>query len=295
MSKHHQRVLRITVLNIRSSPSRGISDSDATYQHQHLHKMDANGANTVEPLRQMLLRSQGPVDQLDTTHLSPAGSYVRSYNKNGQSNVNGSYNTVSLQIKEKRRELVMIIVAFLGNDPRDWFVSSLRPDPLPVRPLDWSTTLLQRLRIFAQSLPCDLRSTTGEQRLSIAHQKMLAEAGFHDSSANCNNAQQTNEPVLESDSNEHNKLHQACSDKVQAMREENEEIDEMREEKWRNYLDLEVLENRLKEMRRYEQEVQYLRTRNAWLDLGFAIERQQASYDRLQADISKQQRALGFS
>ena len=65
--------------------------------------------------------------------------------------------------------------------------------------------------------------------------------------------------------------------------------------RWRNYLDLEVLENRLKEMRRYEQEVQYLRTRNAWLDLGFAIERQQASYDRLQADISKQQRALGFS
>lgn len=257
--------------------------------------MDANRANTVEPLQQMLLRSQGPIDQLDTTHLSPAGSYVRSFNKNGQSKVNASYNTVSLQIKEKRRELVKTLVAFFGNDPRDWFERSLRPHPLPVRPLDWSTTLLQRLRIFAQSLPCDPRSTTVYQRLSVAHQKMLAEAGSHDSSADCNNAQQTNEPLPESDSNEHNKLHQACSDKVQAMREENEEIGDMREEKWRNDLDLDFLENRLKEMRRYEQEVQYLRTRNAWLDLGFAIERQQASYDQLQADISKQQRALGFS
>lgn len=257
--------------------------------------MNANGANNVEPFQQMLLRSQGPVDQLDTTHLSPAGSYVRSYNQNGQSNVNASYNTLSLQIREKRRELVCIIVAILSNDPRGWFERSLKPEPLPVRPLDWSTTLLQRLRMFAQSLPCDLRSTTVGQRLRVAHQKMLAEAGSHDSSADCNNAQQTNEPVPESDSNEHDKLHQACSDKVQAMREENEEIGEMREEKWRNDLDLEVLENRLKEMRRYEQEVQYLRTRNAWLDLGFAIERQQASYDQLQADISKQQRALGFS
>jgi hypothetical protein len=237
--------------------------------------MDANRANTVEPLRQMLLRSQGPVDQLDTTHLNPAGSYVCSYNYNGQCNVNASYNTFSLQIREKRRELVCIIVAILGNDPRDWFERSLKPRELQVRPLDWSTTLLQRLRIFAQSLPCDLRSTTVGQRLRVAHQKMLAEAGSYDNSAKYLNTQQTNEPSPKSDSNEHNRLHQICSDKVQAMREENEEM--------------------LKDMPKIEQEVQYLRTRNAWLDLGLAIERQQASYDQIQADISKHQRALGFS
>jgi hypothetical protein len=274
-------VLRITVLSIRSNLSRGISGSNSTQQHQHLHKMDANRANTVEPLRQMLLRSQGPVDQLDTTHLNPAGSYVCSYNYNGQCNVNASYNTFSLQIREKRRELVCIIVAILGNDPRDWFERSLKPRELQVRPLDWSTTLLQRLRIFAQSLPCDLRSTTVGQRLRVAHQKMLAEAGSYDNSAKYLNTQQTNEPSPKSDSNEHNRLHQICSDKVQAMREENEEIDEMQEEKWRNDLDLEVLENRLKDMPKIEQEVQYLRTRNAWLDLGLAIERQQASYDQI--------------
>lgn len=65
----------------------------------------------------MLLRSQGLVDQLDTTQLNPAGHYIRSCNHNGQCNVNASYHTVSLQIKERRRELVFNLFAILGNEP----------------------------------------------------------------------------------------------------------------------------------------------------------------------------------
>lgn len=247
----------------------------STYQHQRLHKMDANKVNDVEPARQMLLRSQGPVDQLDITQLSPAGRYVRSYNHNGQSNVNASYHTVSLKIREKRRELVVIIVAFLGNDPRYWFEPSLRPVALPVRPLDWSTTLLQRLRVFAESLPCDPRSTTIEQRLKLAHQKMLTEAsGSDDCSANGVNVQQPDEPSQ--NSNEHEKYDQHSLDKLQAMREE---IAELEEEKWRDEMDLEVLENRLKNRPELELEVFNLRERNAWSEHDFAMRTRQASSD----------------
>ena len=239
--------------------------------------MDANQANDVEAARQMLLRSQGPVDQLDTTQLSPAGSYVRSYNHNWQSNVNASYHTVSLKIREKRRQGVVIIVAFLGNDPRYWFEPSLRPVALPVRPLDWSTTLLQRLRDFAESLPCDPRSTTIEQTLKLAHQKMLAEAsGSYDCSASSVNTQQPDEPSL--DSNEHENHDQHSLDKLQAMREE---IAELEEEKWRDEMDLEVLENRLKNRPELELEVFHLRERNAWLEYDFAMRTRQASNDQI--------------
>ena len=239
--------------------------------------MDAKKVNDVEPARQMLLRSQGPVDQLDTTQLSPAGSYIRSYNHNGHSNVNASYHTVSLKIKERRRELVVIIVALLGNDPRYWFEPSLRPVALPVRPLDWSTTLLQRLRDFAESLPCDPRSTTIEQTLKLAHQKMLAEAsGSYDCSASSVNTQQPDEPSL--DSNEHEKHDQHSLDKLQAMREE---IAELEEEKWRDEMDLEVLENRLKNRPELELEVFHLRERNAWLEYDLAMRTRQASNDQI--------------
>lgn len=129
--------------------------------------MDANKATSVQPSQQMLLRSQGPVDQLDTTQLIPAGCYVRSYNHNGHCNINASYHTVSLQIKEKRRELVSNIVAILVNDPRHWFEPSLRPAGLPVRPLDWSTTLLQQLCTFAQSLPCGQSITSVDEGDSV--------------------------------------------------------------------------------------------------------------------------------
>jgi hypothetical protein len=253
--------------------------------------MNANEATTFQPSRQMMLRSQGPVDQLDTTSLSPAGSYVRSRNKNGQSNVNASYNTVSLQIKEKRRGLVMVIVAFLGDDPRDWFAPSLDPDGLPVRPLDWSTTLLQQLRIFVQSLPCDLCSTTVDQRLTVAHQKMLAEtSGSYNSSADSVHTQQTNDPSQES--NEYYEGYLYMLNKVQGMKEE---ITEWEEEKEIDEWDIFVLENREKNRPDYELEAHRLRERVAWLEDQLATKRTQASNDQIQAAISELQRVLGFS
>ena len=253
--------------------------------------MDANEANAVGPARQMLLRSQGPVDQLDTTQLNPVGSYIRTYNHNGRSNVNASYHTVSLKIKDKRRELVMTIVAFLGNDPRYWFEPSLRPVALSVRPLDWSTTLLQQLRIFAQSLPCDPQSTTVEQRLKVAHQKMLTEAsGSYDCSANSVNTQQADEPSQES--NEHGEHHQHLLNTVQAMREEIAELEEAKEI---DEMDIKVLENRLKNKPDVELENLRLRERNASLEAEFAMRGRQASSDQIQAAIAEHLRALGFS
>lgn len=238
----------------------------------------------------MLLRSRGPVDQLDTTQLNPAGCYIRSYNKNGQSNVNASYNTVSLQIKEKRRQLVFNIVAILGNDPRGWFESSLRLVALPVRPLDWSTTLLQQLCVFAQSLPCDLRSTTVGQRLSVAWQKMLAEtSGSHDCSANGVNTQQTNGYFQKTD--ERDELYQHLVNKVQAMQEE---IAELVKGKKQDVHDIEVLENRLKNMPDSDLEVLRLRERISWLAEELDTRREQASNDQMQAAIFELQRALGF-
>jgi hypothetical protein len=131
----------------------------------------------VPVLRQIRLPSQGPVDLLDTTHMSPAGSYVRSHNKhNQQCNVNASYHTVSLKIKERRLMLVIFIVLVLGADQRYWCAADLRPDNLLLSPLDWSRTLLQNLGVFARSLPCDTRNTTVEHRLRVAHEAMLAEA-----------------------------------------------------------------------------------------------------------------------
>jgi hypothetical protein len=253
--------------------------------------MVANGASTVEPSHEMLLRSHGPVDQLDTTRLSPAGSYVRSYNKNGQSNVNASYNTVSLQIKEKRRKLVMTIVACLGNNPRYWFEDSLRPAKLPVRPLDWSTTLLKQLRIFAESLPCDPRNTTVEQRLCLAHQKMLAEASrSNDCSANSVSMQQTDESFQER--NEQDDLHQSLLNKIQGMKEE---IDELLEEQKKNVEDLEVYEDRLRSMPAFDLEVLRVRERFIWMESYLATKREQATNDQVQAAISELERAFSFS
>jgi hypothetical protein len=124
----------------------------------------------VPVLRQIRLRSQGPVDLLDTTQLSPAGSYVHSYNKhNQQCSVNASYHTVSLKIKERGRKSVVFILPVLGADQRYWFAADLRPDSLPLSPLDWSTTFLQNLGAFAHSLPCDTRNTTVEHRLRVSY------------------------------------------------------------------------------------------------------------------------------
>ena len=103
MSKHLRRVFGVTVLGIKRNLPCGINGINYSHQHQLPYKMNGNGATTAHPLKQMLLRSQGSVDQLDTTQLNPAGRYIRSYHHNGQCNVNASYHTVSLQIKERPR------------------------------------------------------------------------------------------------------------------------------------------------------------------------------------------------
>jgi hypothetical protein len=133
--------------------------------------MDANETNAAQLQRQPMLRSQGPLYPLDTTHLNPANCYVRSYDCHEQCNVNASYNTVSLSIKEKRRKLVTEIATFLGHYSGHWYAQRVRPRDLPKHPLDWSTVLLKRLCGFAQSLP---HGITVEQRLDTAHQTMLA-------------------------------------------------------------------------------------------------------------------------
>jgi hypothetical protein len=189
--------------------------------------MDANGTTTAALSRQMQLRSQGPVDPLDTTHLNPGSCYVRSYNHNQQYNVNASYYTVSLTIKERRRDLIAIIADILGGDPRHWFEYSLRPVNLPLRPLDWSTTLLQQLRVFAQSLPCDMHNTSVNQRLRVAHDKMRTEASNSYGSEGTVICAKTDQPGESSRTvNEHDENCQLRADKqellnqIQALNEE---------------------------------------------------------------------------
>lgn len=265
--------------------------------------MDANGANTVEPACQMLLRSQGPVDQLDTTQLSPAGSYVRSYNHNGQPNVNASYHTVSLKIKERRRELVVIIVAVLGNDPRYWFAPSLRPLHLPIRPLDWSTTLLQQLCVFAQSLPCDLRNTMVDHRLSVAHQTMLTEASpsaGSDKPAKCDDTHQGDEQSFSG--KEHEQLCQARArnlDLLNQIHALDDEVFGCNLQKGFDDLRISELEEELKakalELSECNQELERSRESNAWADHNLVLAmRLQASNDQVQIVLSGHQRALGF-
>jgi len=267
--------------------------------------MDANEATTVQPSRQMMLRSQGPVDQLDTTSLSPAGSYVRSSNHNGQFNVHASYHTVSLQIKEKRRELVVIIVACLGNDPRSWFAPSLDTDGLPVRPLDWSTTLLQQLRNLVQSLPCDLHNTTLDQRLRIAHQNMLTESSASsrsDNPASCNDTHQRDESS--STGNEHEELEEARAKNLDLLNQ----IDALDDEIFGHNLqkafdDLQIsdlgeeMKITVSELSECRRELERSREINAWSghNMVLAMKNLQFSNDQVQAVLSGHQRALGFS
>jgi hypothetical protein len=212
--------------------------------------MDANEkTNAAQLQRQPMLRSQGPLYPLDTTHLNPANCYVRSYDCHEQCNVNASYNTVSLSIKEKCRKLVTEIATLLGHYSGHWYAQRVRPRDLPKHPLDWSTVLLKRLSGFAQSLP---HGITVEQRLDIAHQTMLAteqhpagpdsaaeSTSLHDateghtsgleSSAEPVNTHDAKEPTHTSDEEvklEQLRAHnQRLIDEVQGMREELEELE----------------------------------------------------------------------
>lgn len=198
--------------------------------HQHLDKMEAHGNNAFQLQRQRMLRSQGPINVTVTTHLNPAGCYICSYDCNEKCNVNASFNTVGLLIREKRKKLVTEIASLLGDYSGDWYAPSLRPRNLPLHPLDWSSTLLQQLCKFVQFLPRDIPT---EQRLALAHQAMLG--GRHDTGrtehpaetakmANPDTMSYTNETSsVDGQNTEVEKLRaeaQRLLDQIQAMEEE---------------------------------------------------------------------------
>lgn len=191
--------------------------------------MEADAINEAQLQRQRMLRSQGPLNPTDTTHLNPVDCYIRSYDCHQQCNINASYNTVSLPIKEKRRKLVITISTLLGHYSGDWYAPSLKPRNLPLHPLDWSTTLLRRLCGFAQSLPRDI---TVEQRLHVAHRTMLDAVGHPpgpDNSVSPPNMGDADQPTHTG--TDHNELEQLRADnrrlvdRVQGMIEELETSD----------------------------------------------------------------------
>lgn len=258
--------------------------------------MDANEATMLSVSRQMQLRSQGPINLLDTTLLNPARSYVRSYDFKKRYNVNASYYTVSLQIKERRRELVVNIVAILGNDSRYWFASSLRPINLPTHPLDWSTTLLQQLCTFAESLPLDIRNTAIDQRIGLAHRIMLTEAANSsksDSTADSANTCQPDKVSEASDKNEEpSDLRFEKVETLDELRALRDEIANMAEQKSTAERDNVNLKDQLKHtaeaLSKCEAELEALREENAW------TERSLAMRDRVQTVLTEHQRAFGF-
>jgi hypothetical protein len=185
--------------------------------------MDANDINAAQLQQQPMLRSQGPLYPLDTTHLNPANCYVRSYDCHEQCNVNTSYNTVSLSIKENRRKLVTEIATMLGHYSGHWYAQRVRPRDLPKHPLDWSTAVLKRLCEFTQALP---HGITIEQRLDIAHRTMLATEGLpsrSDSPATSVNTHNAKKSTHTSDQAKLQRLrawNRHLSDQVRGMHEE---------------------------------------------------------------------------
>ena len=197
----------------------------------------------------------------------------------------------------------MIIVAVLGYDPRNWFEPSLRPLHLPIRPLDWSTTLLQQLCVFAQSLPCDRRNTTVGQRLSVAHQTMLTEASpstGSDKPANCDDTHQGDERSF--GGKEHEQLCQARArnlDLLNQIHPLDDEVFGCNLQKGFDDLRISDLEEELKvkalELSGCNQELERSRESNAWADHSLVLAiRLQASNDQVQIVLSGHQRALGF-
>jgi Skp family chaperone for outer membrane proteins len=127
--------------------------------------------------------------------------------------------------------------------------------------------------------------------ISIFTRWMLAEAsGSYDCSANSVNTQQADEHSQEG--NEHDDPDQHSLNKLQGMREE---IDALEDEQKRNVHDLEVLENRLKNMPDFELEAHRLREQVARLEDELATKRNQASNNEILAAISELQQVLGFS
>lgn len=266
--------------------------------------MDASGVNAFPSPRQMGLRSQGPVDPLEFTQLNPAGCYIRSYTHDQQCHVNASYHTVSLQIKERRRKLIEGIRTILGTDPHYWFPQPLRPVDLPLHPWDWSTSLLQWLCTFAQSLPCDTRNTTAEQRLDVAHQSMLnraANSSGPDNSVNSTTSahtRQVEKPSYNSSKDEELDQLRAknldLTNQVEAITEELT-VPQLLNEIGDKEIDPGRFQNAATALPDCARELRETMEQNNWLERELAKRQLQDSNDAVQVVLSQLQQALGFS
>lgn len=273
--------------------------------------MKSNSTNTHpdrNPHRHMT-RSQGPVDPLDTTHLNPSDCYVRSYTWNGQYNVNASYNTVSLPIKEKRRKLVTEISLLLGTYAGDWFPLGLRPRYLPLHPLDWSTIFLQRLCNAGQHL-AHLHSI--ERRLFIVHNAMkrlyarpnadvpTPHLTAFNNSADPGTSSHVNEPTEDSSKEEEfeglREENQRLIDRVEAMSDEVAAwLKELTAQTFDMRVDHKQLEATAMTLLNCRQEMLDLRDRSERLSQDVAQEELRSINDRMQTLVLQQAEALGFS
>lgn len=227
----------------------------------------------------MQLQSQGSMNLLSTTLLNPARSYIRSYDFKKRYNVHASYYTVGLQMKERRQALVVTIAAILGSDSRYWFAPSLKPVNLPAHPLDWSTTLLQQLCTFAESIPLDVRNTAIDQRLVLAHQFMLTEAvnsSTSDSSPNSTSTRRQGKPSRAS--KEHEELCHLCAqnadhlDQIKALRDEHAILVDQKVTDDREIVGLKDLLGRLAAaLSNCQRELETLGVRNAWTERSLAL------------------------
>lgn len=233
--------------------------------------MEANASNALQLQRQ--LRSHGPINTTETTHLNPPDCYIRSYDCNNNCNVNASFYTVGLVSRKKRKRLVTDISSLLGEYSGDWYAPSLRPHNLPLHPLDWSSTLLQQLCSFAQSFP---RNITVDQRLALAHQDMLCGNYATDGSAHSaggaiaadsdTKSFTSGQVPINAQDFEVERLRaekQQLLDQIQAMKEEAEpyvkEVFELRDQK-------DAFEKATKELTACQQELSALYDRNSWVE-----------------------------
>lgn len=264
--------------------------------------MEANGNNALQLQlqRQRMLRSQGPINTTETTHLNPANCYIRSYDCNQKLNVNASFNTVGLLIREKRKKLVTEIASLLGDYSGDWYAPSLRPRNLPLHPLDWSSTLLKQLCEFVQFLPRDI---TVEHRLALAHQAMLG--GRRDTDKIEHSAASANmaDPDTMSYTDETCSINgqdievellraqkQLLLDQNQAMKEELDLYVKERFELRDQSLELEKATAKLSA---FKQELSDLQVENAWLEHDKALALKKL--DRMQTVLSQHKQSFGFS
>lgn len=222
--------------------------------------MEADASNAVQLQRQ--IRSHGPINTTETTHLNPADCYIRSYDCNQNCNVNASFYTVGLVSREKRKRLVTEISSLLGEYSGDWYAPSLRSHNLPLHPLDWSSTLLQQLCSFAQSFP---RNITVEQRLAQAHQAMLkgncATTGSAHSAEGANTA---------------NSEAKSSSTEQTPINDQNVEVELLRAENQRLLNDIQAMQEELQ----------------PWIDEVFELRDRKGAFEKATAELSACQRRL---